>query len=87
MGEYFVGNLLFIVVAVSLLSFVVVRFASEIIRLMARGVLGVVSIFVLNIFFSPFNIAVGINVLTGLLSAFLGLPAVVLMFGLALLFR
>ena len=45
------------------------------------------SIFILNILLSPLNISVGINALTGLLATLLGFPAVVLMFGLALLFR
>lgn len=43
------------------------------------------SIFILNILLSPLNISVGINALTGLLATLLGFPAVVLMFGLALL--
>ena len=80
MGEYFVENLFYIIIGLSVLSFIIIGFV-------ARGVLGVASIFVLNILLSPFNIAVGINALTGLLATFLGFPAVVLMFGLALLFR
>ena len=84
MGEYFVENLFYIIIGLSVLSFIILKIGAKFI---ARGVFGVASIFVLNILLSPFNIAVGINALTGLLATFLGFPAVVLMFGLALLFR
>ena len=82
MGEYFVENLFYIIIGLSVLSFIILKIGAKFIGFVARGVLGVASIFV-----SPFNIAVGINALTGLLATFLGFPAVVLMFGLALLFR
>lgn len=87
MGEYFAENCIFIIFAISILSFFILKFTSEIIGFTARGVLGVISIFIIDIILSPFNIAVGINFFTGLMSAFLGIPAIVLMFGLALLFR
>ncbi len=87
MGEYFVENLFYIIIGLSVLSFIILKIGSKFIGFVARGVLGVASIFILNILLSPFNIAVGINALTGLLATFLGFPAVVLMFGLALLFR
>ena len=86
MGEYFVENLFYIIIGLSVLSFIL-KIGAKFIGFVARGVFGVASIFVLNILLSPFNIAVGINALTGLLATFLGFPAVVLMFGLALLFR
>ena len=86
MGEYFVENLFYIIIGLSVLSFIILKIGAKFIGL-ARGIFGVASIFVLNILLSPFNIAVGINALTGLLATFLGFPAVVLMFGLALLFR
>ena len=87
MGEYFVENLFYIIIGLSVLSFIILKIGAKFIGFVARGVLGVASIFVLNILLSPFNIAVGINALTGLLATFLGFPAVVLMFVLALLFR
>ena len=87
MGEYFVENLFYIIIGLSVLSFIILKIGAKFIGFVARGVLGVARIFVLNILLSPFNIAVGINALTGLLATFLGFPAVVLMFGLALLFR
>ena len=87
MGEYFVDNLFYIIIGLRVLSFIILKIGAKFIGFVARGVLGVASIFVLNILLSPFNIAVGINALTGLLATFLGFPAVVLMFGLALLFR
>ena len=87
MGEYFVENLFYIIIGLSVLSFIILKIGAKFIGFVARGVLVVASIFVLNILLSPFNIAVGINALTGLLATFLGFPAVVLMFGLALLFR
>ena len=87
MGEYFVENLFYIIIGLSVLSFIILKIGAKFIGFVARGVLGVASIFVLNILLSPFNIAVGINALTGLLATFLGFPAVVLMSGLALLFR
>ena len=87
MGEYFVENLFYIIIGLSVLCFIILKIGAKFIGFVARGVLGVASIFVLNILLSPFNIAVGINALTGLLATFLGFPAVVLMFGLALLFR
>ena len=101
MGEYFVENLFYIIIGLSVLSFIILKIGAKFIGLVARGIFGVASIFVLNILLSPFNIptailngesnifniAVGINALTGLLATFLGFPAVVLMFGLALLFR
>ena len=87
MGEYFVENLFFIILALSILSFVFLKLGSKIIKLVARGAFSVASIFILNILLSPLNISVGINALTGLLDTLLGFPAVVLMFGLALLFR
>ena len=80
MGEYFVENLFYIIIGLSVLSFIILKIGAKFIGFVA-------SIFVLNILLSPFNIAVGINALTGLLATFLGFPAVVLMFGLALLFR
>ena len=80
MGEYFVENLFYIIIGLSVLSFIILKIGAKFIGFVAR-------IFVLNILLSPFNIAVGINALTGLLATFLGFPAVVLMFGLALLFR
>ena len=83
MGEYFVENLFYIIIGLSVLSFIILKIGAKFIGFVARGVLGVASIFVLNILLSPFNIAVGINAL----ATFLGFPAVVLMFGLALLFR
>ena len=82
MGEYFVENLFFIILALSILSFVFLKLGSKIIKLVARGAFSVASIFILNILLSPLNIS-----LTGLLATLLGFPAVVLMFGLALLFR
>ena len=87
MGEYFVENLFYIILALSILSFIFLKLGTKIIALTAKGIFGVVSIFILNIVLSPLNISVGINALTGLLATFLGFPAVVLMFGLALLFR
>ena len=87
MGEYFVENLFFIILALSILSFVFLKLGSKIIKLVARGAFSVASIFILNILLSPLNISVGINALTGLLATLLRFPAVVLMFGLALLFR
>ena len=87
MGEYFVENLFFIILALSILSFVFLKLGSKIIKLVAWGAFSVASIFILNILLSPLNISVGINALTGLLATLLGFPAVVLMFGLALLFR
>lgn len=87
MGEYFVENLFYIILAISILSFIFLKLGTKIIALAARGIFGVISIFILNILLSPLNIFVGINALTGLLATFLGFPAVVLMFGLALFFR
>lgn len=87
MGEYFVENLFYIIIGLSVLSFIILKIGAKFIGFVARGVLGVASIFILNILLSPFNIVVGINALTGFLATFLGFPAVVLMFGLALLFR
>ena len=87
MGEYFVENLFYIIIGLSVLSFIILKIGAKFIGFVARGVFGLASIFVLNILLSPFTIAVGINALTGLLATFLGFPAVVLMFGLALLFR
>lgn len=87
MGEYFVENLFYIIIGLSVLSFIILKIGAKFIGFVARGVLGVASIFILNILLSPLNISVGINALTGLLATLLGFPAVVLMFGLALLFR
>ncbi len=87
MGEYFVGNVIFIGIVISVVSFVLLKFTSEVIGFVFRGVFGILSIFILNILLTPFNLFVGINFFTGMLSAFLGLPAIILMYGLALLFR
>lgn len=39
MGEYFVENLFFIILALSILSFVFLKLGSKIIKLVARGLL------------------------------------------------
>ena len=56
MGEYFVENLFFIILALSILSFVFLKLGSKIIKLVARGAFSVASIFILNILLSPLNI-------------------------------
>lgn len=49
-------------------------------RMFFRGLAGVSGIFVIDFLLSPFHIAVGINLLTTLISMMLGLPGVGLMY-------
>ena len=53
MGEYFVENLFYIIIGLSVLSFIILKIGAKFIGFVARGVLGVASIFVLNILLSP----------------------------------
>lgn len=53
MGEYFVENLFYIIIGLSVLSFIILKIGAKFIGFVARGVLGVASIFILNILLSP----------------------------------
>lgn len=46
-----------------------------------RGVVGAVLVLVLNVVLAPMGLAVGLNVLTGLILVFLGVPGIIMLYG------